>query len=70
MKVFSQYFYIIAANSLSSCKVPVEDTALIRKVTKKFNESLVFDPSEPRMAYTIRDPIRNGKQINKYTTYI
>ncbi|XP_063404253.1 NAD kinase 2, mitochondrial-like [Mytilus trossulus] len=47
------------SNSLSSCKVPVEDTALIREVTKKFNESLVFDPSEPRMAYTIRDPIRN-----------
>jgi hypothetical protein len=30
-------------------------------LTRKFNESLVFDPSEVHMAYTIRDPVRNGK---------
>jgi hypothetical protein len=31
------------------------------RLTRKFNESLVFDPSEVHMAYTIRDPVRNGK---------
>lgn len=46
------------SNSLSSYKVPCDD-GLIKELTRKFNESLVFDPSEVRMAYTIRDPVRN-----------
>ena len=28
---------------------------------KAFNNSLKFDPSEPLMAYTIRDPVKNGR---------
>jgi NAD+ kinase len=38
--------------------VPVpDDPDLVKKVTDRFNNSLIFDPSEARMAYTIRDPI-------------
>lgn len=29
----------------------------VHKITNKFNNSLIFDAAEPRMAYTIRDPI-------------
>lgn len=36
--------------------VQVTDTN-VRKITNRFNNSLIFDASEPRMAYTIRDPI-------------
>lgn len=47
------------SNSLSDCTSPLENKALIKEITKRFNKSLVFDPSELRMAYTIRDPVRN-----------
>lgn len=33
------------------------DSELVKKVTDRFNNSLIFDPAEKRMAYTIRDPI-------------
>ncbi|XP_062590948.1 NAD kinase 2, mitochondrial-like [Saccostrea cucullata] len=36
------------------------DPNLIYKVTQKYNDSLKFDPSEPKMAFTTRDPVRNG----------
>jgi len=61
LRFFSQFLFLyFTANSLSSYKIPC-DEGLIKELTRKFNESLVFDPSEVRMAYTIRDPVRNGR---------
>lgn len=39
------------------------DPNLIYKVAQKYNDSLKFDPSEPKMAFTTRDPVRNGKSL-------
>ena len=36
------------------------DSALIEAVVRKYNDALVFGPSEDRMAYTIRDPLMSG----------
>lgn len=43
------------------------DQNLIYKVTQKYNDSLKFDPSEPKMAFTTRDPVRNGKSFTSVT---
>uniref|UniRef100_A0A0B7A8W9 Uncharacterized protein n=1 Tax=Arion vulgaris TaxID=1028688 RepID=A0A0B7A8W9_9EUPU len=48
------------ANDVSGSNFPVHDKEMKEKVMNTFNNSLRFDPSEPRMAYTIRDPIRNA----------
>ncbi|XP_059156165.1 NAD kinase 2, mitochondrial-like [Physella acuta] len=48
------------ANEVSGANFPVRDQALTETVMNSFNRSLRFDPSEPHMAYTIRDPIRNA----------
>ncbi|GAB6026087.1 hypothetical protein CHUAL_012290 [Chamberlinius hualienensis] len=37
-----------------------DDSALVSRVMNKFNDSLLFDPSASKMAYTIRDPVING----------
>ena len=52
----------IAANETST-QLPT-DKALVDRVTDRFNSSLVFDPSETRMAYTIRDPVVFGTDFN------
>lgn len=41
-------------------KTNLLDSNLIYKVTQRYNDSLKFDPSEPKMAFTTRDPVRNG----------
>ena len=41
--------------------VGVEDSTLVQNITAKFNDSLIFDPSQARMAYTIRDPVFFGR---------
>ncbi|OQR68661.1 NAD kinase domain-containing protein 1-like, partial [Tropilaelaps mercedesae] len=38
-------------------EVGISDAKLIEEVTTEFNDSLIFDPSHARMAYTIRDPV-------------
>ena len=45
--------------------IPDEDDKFIQKITNKFNDSIVFEPSHMRMSYTIRDPIINSKYQNK-----
>lgn len=40
-----------------STKVRPNDSALIGDITKQFNETLTFPPTEPIMAYSIRDPV-------------
>ncbi|BFY99379.1 hypothetical protein BsWGS_02419 [Bradybaena similaris] len=48
------------ANQVSGSNFPVHDQEMTEKVMNTFNSSLRFDPSEPRMAYTIRDAVRNA----------
>jgi len=38
----------------------VVDSSLIEAVTAEYNDALVFEPSDDRMAYTIRDPLTSG----------
>ncbi|XP_033737954.1 NAD kinase 2, mitochondrial-like [Pecten maximus] len=45
---------------LTHCEVDLTDQKLMSKVASEFNNSLKFSPDEPRMAYTVRDPIVNG----------
>ncbi|GIY56258.1 hypothetical protein CDAR_274952 [Caerostris darwini] len=40
--------------------IPVLNKELISNITNKFNNSLIFDPTKLRMAYTLRDPIMFG----------
>ena len=40
-------------------EIPVEDDRFIETITNKFNDSILFEPDELRMSYTIRDPIIN-----------
>ena len=44
----------------SKCKIPNNDE-FVASITNEFNDSIVFDPNQLRMAYTIRDPIINSK---------
>lgn len=41
-------------------KLNPDDGALVAKVTDRFNNSLIYPPSQPTMAYTIRDPVVFG----------
>ena len=43
-------------NDETGSKIPADPT-VIQRITQKFNDSLIFDPSQLKMAYTIRDPI-------------
>lgn len=38
-------------------KVNANDSTLIGDITKQFNDTLTFGPTEPIMAYSIRDPV-------------
>lgn len=49
-----------ASELMPGKNVNLLDPNLIYKVTQKYNDSLKFDPSEPKMAFTTRDPVRNG----------
>ncbi|XP_018494362.1 NAD kinase 2, mitochondrial isoform X2 [Galendromus occidentalis] len=44
--------------------VGVRDSTLVQNITSKFNDSLIFDPSQARMAYTIRDPVFFGTHFS------
>lgn len=48
------------------CSCPAQlcqlaDPAVIKNVCHDYNSSLCFSPEEVRMAYTIRDPIKNSE---------
>lgn len=47
-----------------STKVEPENTVLIEDITKQFNETLTFAPTEPIMAYSIRDPVDYASAIS------
>jgi len=44
-------------NEESGVQLASSDQELVKRVTDRFNDSLVFDPSMKKMAYTVRDPI-------------
>lgn len=48
------------AKEVGDCNLNIENELLMRKITKMFNKSLTFDPSEHKMAYVVRDPLVNG----------
>lgn len=37
-----------------------KDDRLVEAVTQKFNNEIVFDPADNKMAYTLRDPVSAG----------
>jgi NAD+ kinase len=37
---------------------------LVRKLTKRFNDSLIFDVCDKTMAYTVRDPVYMGNEFD------
>ncbi|XP_077203097.1 NAD kinase 2, mitochondrial isoform X3 [Paroedura picta] len=46
------------AKKYESLNLPMNKD-LIQKVTNEYNESLLYDPEEPRMFFSIREPISN-----------
>lgn len=63
--IFHYHFVSLctASDLMPGKHVNLLDPNLIYKVTQKYNDSLKFDPSEPKMAFTTRDPVRNGKSF-------
>lgn len=45
------------------------DGRTINRITDTFNGSLIFDPSEQQMAYTIRDPQHFGESRLNFSFY-
>ncbi|CAG0880502.1 unnamed protein product [Darwinula stevensoni] len=50
----------IIEDEVPSVRLNKNDCRLIEKITARFNNELIVDPSEPQMVYTIRDPITMG----------
>ena len=48
----------MAANEETDSNLPTEGS-IAEKVAERFNSSLLFDASDPHMAYTVRDPVNN-----------
>ncbi|XP_014662053.1 PREDICTED: NAD kinase 2, mitochondrial-like [Priapulus caudatus] len=44
----------------TGCDIDFSNIALVQGICQKFNDDLNFDAAEPRMAYTVRDPIINS----------
>uniref|UniRef100_A0A8C0HK88 NAD kinase 2, mitochondrial n=1 Tax=Buteo japonicus TaxID=224669 RepID=A0A8C0HK88_9AVES len=64
-KFIERYTYLIGALSLGSTAkkhgsltMPL-NTELVQKVTNDYNESLLYSPEEPKMFFSIREPIVN-----------
>lgn len=54
----------IANTVTNTGPAPPGEGSIIRDITKKFNETLVFSSTDPIMAYSIRDPVDNGHDIS------
>lgn len=62
--VNEQYKFVsFSANKKTKSHFPVRDWPTVEAICNEFNNSLRFDPSTPLMAYTIRDPVVNGKYL-------
>lgn len=51
-------------NQETGTSIDATDSELVSRITKKFNDSLIFDPGMVKMAYSIRDPIVFGTDFN------
>lgn len=51
-------------SSETGLDIPERGAPLIDRITTKFNNSLIFDPSKCLMAYTIRDPVVFGTDFS------
>lgn len=49
---------MVAVRETSLLPIPSEDE-YIEMITSCFNDKLLFDPSDERMVYTVRDPVSN-----------
>lgn len=58
-----QSIVTIINKTSKSTKVETDDLALIGDITRQFNETLTFSPTEPIMAYSIRDPVDYNSAI-------
>ena len=47
-----------------------KDDRLVEAVTQKFNNEIVFDPEDNKMAYTLRDPVSAGTFPGKISTLL
>ena len=59
---------LFQVNGKSENKVN-ESEEFIQKITRQFNDSIVFEPDLLKMSYTIRDPIINSK-LNYCMLYV
>ena len=50
-----------SANKVGGFSYDTSDENFIKTVREKFNKSLTFDPSEPLMGFSVRDPLINGR---------
>ncbi|XP_072173023.1 NAD kinase 2, mitochondrial-like [Diadema setosum] len=46
-------------NEETGTKIAMEEST-VETIADRFNTSLLFDPDDPRMAYTVRDPVTNS----------
>lgn len=51
---------VVAQKHRGCTDVRLQDDELLQRVVTEFNSALVFSPSELKMAYCIRDPLRTG----------
>lgn len=62
------------AKQVTGCDYPLNNEAMQEEIMNTFNSSLRFDPSDPHMAYTIRDPVKNAcfdsEHVNGFTKKI
>ncbi|XP_054162681.1 NAD kinase 2, mitochondrial-like [Oppia nitens] len=59
-----QSLFQIINQEIDGQHLPENDSQVIERITNKFNNSLIFDPSEPLMAYAIRDPVVFGTEFH------
>lgn len=58
---FFSFLFIYIASQEANVDIPFSNSDLVSKITSRFNNSLIFNPTKQLMAYTIRDPIVFGK---------
>lgn len=52
--------YVVTAQEKTGIDIPYNNKELVRCVYSKFNKSLYFSPSSPKIAFTVRDPVHTG----------
>lgn len=54
------FWLCISVRDTSKEALPVIDDSTLEEVVTRFNNSLMYDPSDLKMGFTIRDPLING----------